>query len=336
MTKQVVGIGPSIIDVAAQLPELDLSKCLETLSLKPGQWRRIDYDAVQSLLEIILGADALLASAAGLPANVVIRPGSTIANALLAMPGDDSLRRALITSIALDSGGIDPMARRFSDDIQAAGITHHGVPVAGRNPVAFVLSSQQRTERTLAMFPGVADELKGFDLSSLSPDLVMVDAYNLGDHPLGRWLDRVITSRTFQILLSLGNYNILTGHLARRILSFLDAGCLTAVCGNLSEFRSLFGGFGGGSESVSALVERAGTAVPYVLLTQGRDGMMASWQGQRIAMPATWMHRAAIRSTAGAGDAAAGVFAAGILRRQEPTEVLKGAASAAAQALLRL
>ncbi|MEU8154194.1 carbohydrate kinase family protein [Micromonospora sp. NPDC048986] len=337
--QHIVGLAPSIVDVVARLPAETWQHCLSLIGRRPGEWRRIDAAVARALLDVIVGADAshvLLHTETDLPSDVVIRPGSTVANALSVIPPRDGLRRTFVSTVGVRGDAWDPLSEFFRTAIEAIGIAHHAVPVVGDNPVVFVLSSHAQVDRTLAMFPGVADELGDFDLGGLAPTLVLADVYNLGPHPFGRFVDRMITSKRHAVLLSLGNHTILTGgDRAQQVRRYIDDGCLVGLCGNIQEYEALYPDLGPGDDRIHRLLDRVAASVPYALVTRGADGMVATWDGHRTEVPAISLPIEEIVNTSGAGDAACGMFAAGIISGDLPARTLQRATIAAAQALRR-
>ncbi|MEU3454693.1 carbohydrate kinase family protein [Micromonospora sp. NPDC006766] len=339
MPQHIVGLAPSIVDIAARLPADTWRHCLALVGAQPGEWQRIDVKVASSLLAVILGADVndvLRQGDRALSPDLAIRPGSTVANALAAMPARSGLRRTFVSTVGVHGDVLDPLSGFFRTSIEAVGIEHHVVPVVGDNPMVFVLSSHDQAERTLAMFPGVADELSHVDLDILSPTLVLVDAYNLGSHAFGRYLDRLIESKRYPVLMSLGNHTILTGDRARRVRSYIGTGCLTALCGNVQEYGALYPEVGQGDEHVERLLDQVAVTVPYALVTMGAGGMAATWEGHQTRVSAIPVRRRQIVNTSGAGDAAAGMFAAGIVSGDAPEETLRRAAVSAMHTLRRL
>ncbi|MGV9767441.1 carbohydrate kinase family protein [Micromonospora tulbaghiae] len=338
VSPHIVGLAPSIMDVVARLSKNRLRRCLDLVGARPGEWRRIDAASSRLLMREVLGVDpgqVLVGGDTLLPPDVAIRPGSTVANALTVMPSRADLRRSFVSTVGTRDGRLDPLSEAFRSAMAAVGIEHHAVPVTGDNPVVFVLSGHDDAERALAMFPGVADDLVEFDLDGLAPTLLLVDVYNLGHHPFGRYLDRVVTGRRHQVVLSLGNHTVLTGDRADQVRRYLDEGFLTGLCGNTLEYAALYGDVGAAADRVRAALDRVEDKVPYALVTMGADGMGVAWNGRRERVAAVPLLDEEIVNTSGAGDAAAGIFAFGIASGNPPPETLRQAALAATSALRR-
>ncbi len=331
MSKEVIGFSPSLVDISAQLPDAQYQSCCEVLGLEPGGWKRIETaDEFSQLAKTVTGdsdTNSLL-DTINARDDATINPGSSILGMLSAMPPHLRHNSSLVTTLARQSGVLDPLSSFFNRAVVESGICHDYQPAPGFNPVGFVLSGQTNTEKTLAMYPGVAGDLDPYDLSGRHPDLVIVDAYELQGTKLAEYLDELIKSGSHRIGLSLGNHSILTGPLRQQIRKYIASHKIGVLCGNSLEYDALY------DELDQEAASRDGFRshpvcddVPYVVMTFGEEGMIAQWDGKYIADSVAYpLDPSRIVNTSGAGDTTAGVVYGGILEGRAGQETLQKAA----------
>jgi sugar/nucleoside kinase (ribokinase family) len=334
MHKNVVGFGPSLVDIGAKLPQKEYEECCDILDVRPGDWSRIERpEQADQLLRAISGAairETFSLENLHANPNITVTPGSSILGMLAAMPPDIRSSASFVSALATQRDTIEPMSSFFTKAVEATGITHHYQEVKGYNPLGFVLSSESDPDKVLGMYPGVATKLEGYDLASLRPDLVVLDTYELLEGKMAEYLDSVIRSGEFRIALSLGNHTILNGETGDKIREYIATGKIGILCGNSIEYQTLF------PELDSKLATKEGFRshpireyVPFALMTMGEDGAIASWEKQVVALNAPPIDPSEIVNTSGAGDVTAGVFYSGVLTGKDPEETLQRAAYSA-------
>jgi len=334
----VVAFGPSLVDVSTKLPDDRYVACHRLLGIKAGSSRRFDdYGQVRELIAALTGC--LVEPGGELQAvvrdaNLSLAAGSTTLGMLSAMPEEFRTRSTFVSVLGRVGPRLDPLSTLFAQAVAATGIQHELSVADGHNPVGFVLSGTNHPEKTLAMYPGVANVFGGCDLRRLSPELVLVDAYELAYGQLGAFLHGVIESAAAKVGFSLGNHSILTGQLRRRIRSYILNRKLHVLRGNAKEYQTLF------PELDARLATPAGfwdhpvrRYVPFALMTFGARGMAAHWAGAFASAVGKKLDPAQIINTSGAGDAAAGVFCAGVLHSDGADKALRRAVDLAARVL---
>lgn len=334
---RAAGITPSMVDVSAKLPDETFAKCLTILDAEPGDWRSVESsDQADELLSVIAGTESADVGTLCSKDGVTVVAGSTILGMLTAMPPTIRQHSSLISAVAHQEGELDPLASIFSNGVRAAGLHHEGHAAEGRNPLGFVLSSINNSEKVLAMHAGVGADLQetSLDEGAQRNCLVIIDAYELRAGKIGAYLEKLLSSREHRVALSLGNRTILNGDLRDRIRRHIANGALTAICGNEEEFQALYPELDTSMTSVEGFREHPlRDAVPFILLTRGENGLSTSWDGEHADAPAHPLHPSKLVNTSGAGDTSAGVFYGGILTGAEPTDTLRKAAYLATHVL---
>jgi sugar/nucleoside kinase (ribokinase family) len=332
---EVVGLGPSLVDIGIELPHDQYQECQQILGVEPGGWSLIETGSELHQLFDAVGLESDQLSELQRRQGISIVAGGSVLGMLGAMPPERRGNSRLMTALAEQEGRLDPMSSFYMDAVSQVGLSHQYQLINGHNPVGFVLSSTATSEKILAMHPGVATELNTpYESTNGQPKLVIVDAYELRDGKLANMLDDIVMSGEFPIALSLGNHTILRDKLRERIRNYVETGKLFALCGNEEEFQRLF------YELEEEQVGEDGfrqhpvkDQVPYVLLTRGPKGLSTHWDGHFADVPAAPIREHEIVNTAGAGDTAAGAFFNGILARAHPKETLERAAYLATNVL---
>ncbi|MEU5781366.1 carbohydrate kinase family protein [Micromonospora lupini] len=328
---ELVAFGPSLVDVAARLTQEQFDSCARLLGATAGEWRRIhDYRTVRQLIRELTGHP--ISDRADLPTllarrGLAVAAGSSTLGMLSAMPAEVRRASTYVSSVARNEGVFDPFSLFFIAAVKAAEVQHRYGVAEGGNPIGFVLSSNTDPEKMLAMYPGVAERFGGMDLTGLSPQLVLLDAYELLGGELSDFLHRCVSRSVAPVALSLGNSHILHGKLQRQVRRYVAQRRLTVLCGNAEEYGALF------PEVDPALCTPAGfrhhpirQVVPFALMTFGDRGMACHWDGRYAVAEAVPIEPSEIVNTSGAGDTAAGVFCAGILLGHPPQQTLETAA----------
>ncbi|MFC4018688.1 carbohydrate kinase family protein [Micromonospora sp. GCM10011542] len=334
----LVAFGPSLVDIAARLPQDRFDSCGLLLGATAGEWRRIhDYGTVRLLIRELTGRDIPLG--AELPTllarlGLAVTAGSSTLGMLSAMPAEVRRSSTYVSSVGCTEGVLDSFSRFFISSLEAAQVQHRYFLAEGRNPIGFVLSSSTNPEKMLAMYPGVAERFDGFDLTGLSPQLILLDTYELLGGELSQFLHQCISRTVTPIALSLGNRHLLHGHLRRQLRRYVSARRLTILCGNAEEYEALF------PEVDPALCRPSGfrhhpirQVVPFALMTFGTQGLACHWDGHYVFADAVPIAPSQIVNTSGAGDTAAGVFCSGVLRGDPPQQTLDTAAELSAHVL---
>jgi sugar/nucleoside kinase (ribokinase family) len=335
---RVVGVGPSLVDVGAKLPDSQYLECCDILGASPGEWRRIeDAERVEKLLRTLTNTafkNISLVDSLNRQPNRSVVAGSSVLGMLGAMPPAVRSQSAYVSTYAMQEKAPDPLSVFFSESVKAAGITHSYQRIQGRNPVGFVLSGSDNPEKTLGMYPGVANELEDYDMEKLRPELIILDTYELLEGEMARYLDATISSGEHRIALSLGNHTILEGRVRDKLRGYITKGRIDVLCGNTAEYQKLY------PELDPVMATKDGFRshpvrenIPYVLMTHGEDGVIASWNGTVVDTPAPDLDRSSIVNTSGAGDVTAGIFCVGILEKDACEETLLKAAHYASQVL---
>ena len=339
MSHNVVGIGPSLVDIGVSLSDEHYTECCTVLGVQPGDWTRIaDADKFAALTSVLTAEE----TPSGHFLNVLqdqheatINAGSSTLGMISAMSPEMRTHAAMVSALAENAGTPDPLSIFFRAAVQSVGSRHYGRVYTGHNPVGFVISSESTPEKVLANYPGVANELEDYDVKALQPELLILDAYELQVSKLGTFLDQLVQSGEFRIGLSLGNHSILTGELRDRIRQYIAGHKINVLCGNDTEYRALY------PELEKGLATAAGfrshpvlSDVPFAVMTFGEQGMVAQWDGNKIvSTPADTVEVYHIKNTSGAGDTTAGVIYEGILSGSEADETLRKAARMAAKVL---
>lgn len=335
---EVVGFGPSLVDISAKLDSAAFESCQEILDAEPGDWRSIDSDStLQNLLRIIapeiLNLDAR-ASDFNSRGDIVLVAGSTTLGMIAAMSPDTRSRATYVSTLAKRGTTMDPFSEFFKKSVAEMGITHEYKEIEGNNPIGLVLTSGGIVEKILGMYSGVANLLDSHTVDAHKADCVLIDAYELQNGPISVHLDSLIQDPESKVALSLGNHSILTGDLKNRIRDYIKNGRLYAICGNDEEFAQLY------DELDAAIIEHENfeehpvhNEVPYVLLTRGPAGISAQWNSDFFSVPAHPLPANRIVNTSGAGDTSMGVFCEGIITNSDPKETLKKAAYMATKVL---
>lgn len=331
MVERIVAINIPIVDVVAHLPDATYEQAQQYLNRKPGEWAAIDEQQAEDLAAIITDRpDYTLEELFENPdrfERILVTAGSTALNMLNAMPEDVRNEATLITAIAEDN----PLSQFFSDAVTQLGVRHQGVPIEGENSVLFAMNGDSDTEKLMAVHAGIGPQLENFTIPD-DAGLVMIDAYELrSGTPLSKKLDTIIRSGQYPIVLTLGNQSLLEDvELRDRILSYIESGLVTIVCGNDSEYEKLYPDAPSRHlRDYPAITEN----VSHALKTHGPDGMSAYWNGELVDIAAVPLRPEQIVSTIGAGDTAAGEFIAGVWKDASPQETLERAAKHSAKVL---
>lgn len=334
--KNIVAFGPSLVDVHAELEAEPYAAALEYLGAQPGDWIPLEHaDNVTQLADIITNGQRFGSiTAHGSESCIQLQVGCSLLNMLGAMPSALREQSTLATAHAVQGTEADPLASYFSQTVASLGIHHLQQQVTGQNPVGFVITGPNTTEKTMAMHSGVTTELAPQELALKEGDWMLVDAYELRTGKLADYLDALIASGGLTVALSLGNHTILEQPLVGRIRGYLEQGKITAVCGNAVEYSRLF------PDVTAEMHTKAGFAehpvrrlARHALITYGADGMAAHSDGEFNTAESEHVAPEDILSTAGAGDVTAGSFYTGILQGDTLPATLANAAIQGARAL---
>jgi sugar/nucleoside kinase (ribokinase family) len=334
----VLGFGPSMVDVCVPLDPAQYQASHELLGVDPGGWRLIeDSSTVDQLLQIV-GAEGASLGLVGHAPGLSVAAGSSILGMLGAMPPHIREKSVLATTLATREGQVDAWSAYFVKSLGHTGITHHATLVEGRNPLGFVLYPEGEgggTEKTLAMHPGVAQAMSEYErLEEVDADLILIDAYELKDGQLSGLLDQIITSGEYQVALSLGNHTLLESGLHARVRKYIDDGHILAVCGNEQEYQVTFPELDPAQTSREEFPDHpVSQKVPYVLMTRAENGMDSFWEGKHVRTKAHPIVPEAIVNTSGAGDTVMGAFCGGVISGDDPGDTMAKAAYLASEVL---
>lgn len=344
MQPKVVGFGPSMVDVCAALDDAQYTACHDLLDVDPGGWRLIEQPAQVDHLLKIIGVETpegLGMTADGISTDsATIAAGSSTLGMLGAMPPHIRTESTLVTTLATHEGNLDHWSSFFSQAVGQLGVEHDVSLVEGKNPIGFVLYHQDDPrggEKTLAMYPGIAQQLSAYDrLPNINPDLVLIDTYELQRGELSEVLDDIIISCEYPVALSLGNRTLLEDGLRQKVRGYVEGGAIFALCGNEDEYRALYPELSPDQTlPVNFGSHPVGEQVPYALMTRGEKGLDSLWRGRVVRAPAYPMDTKDIINTSGAGDTAMGVFCAGILECTPVERILAKAARRATEVLAK-
>jgi hypothetical protein len=329
-----------MVNVWATLPDHRFAELRSRFGVVPGDWIQVkDYEVARELLRLVGAggaAESVTDPRGALSARCVqhgISAGSSTLGMLSAMPG--SLRRQAVyaSATAVLDGGIGSFSSYFATEVLKTGASHLAFMVNGYCPVCFVVSGQCNSEKMLISYAGVSDQFAGCDVGILSPDLIVIDSYELLAGPLAEFLHILICARRYKIALSLGSHIILRGKLLERARCYLERRLIYILCGNTREYQAVFPELGGALTDSQFRDHRIGRLVPYALVTDGPRGMAAYWGGTYVHRVADVLNPDEIVNTAGAGDTAAGVLCASILQGLDPADALTLACDRARQVL---
>lgn len=328
MPARLAAVGPSLVDLNLVISDTRFDAVCRAWDIAPGGWREIATAGELAALLSDLGApDVDQAFADGAALGVKVAGSTTLAMLAVSMP---RARRnySYVSTLGVDNGRLTFLSAFYHRAVRHLGIAHRYGVAEGETSVGLVVAGQTRKDKLLFFSPGVSRS--ALAPSAIPPcDLLIVDAYELRVGDLAACLDQIILSGEFRIGLSLGNAAILHGDLLSRLLHYLRSGKIFALVGNEVEYRALL------SAADDDTVDPADVddLVRFALMTRGPAGMVAAWDGQSVSVPAELVDPARIVSTSGAGDAAAGVFFAGIAEGADPTATLARAARSAAGVL---
>jgi len=331
MSKELVGFGPSLVDINATLEPSVYEKCRDILSIEPGGWQNIsNYDTLKQLLETIVDDDIPHLDVESMQRykHIALRAGSTILGMFGAMHPAQRQHSHLMTVLAIHDGVDDSFSSFFVSVVRQAGIRHYKQLEEGHNPLGVVLNVKDDGEKTLAMYPGVASELEDCDefLTILKPDCVFIDTYELQEGKLSTYLDNLIRSNSYRVALSLGNHKVIYGELLCSLRHYIEQGYIDILCGNEQEFSALYPDLDLGMTTQEGFEQHpVRDNVPYILLTRGAMGLSTHWKKRYINMRAHPLQNNHIVTTSGAGDTTMGVYCSGIIEDKDPIETLKKA-----------
>lgn len=326
---EIVGIGPPMVDIQAVLRADQKQIVQETFGIGPGDRAVIDdHDEIDEILRLLIGGESrpgrkLEEAVKG--SHVALYAGSTILNSLNAMQvGYGQPGLAMVTARPQRYGADDPLFQFFNRQAAARNIEHRHSPVHGYNPVSFLFSSEDNVEKMAIGYIGASADLSNFEIDPKKTKVLIVDAYELAGGKISKFIDSLIDSGSYKIALSLGSREILTDSLSRKIRSYIANGKIMFLGGNESEYAALLG---------ADYAEHQGPAVqpfiknnvPYALVTFGKKGMAAVYDGKEVFQEATVQPGSGTDkgiSTSGAGDVSFGIFIAGIARGEEPSDSL--------------
>ena len=170
-------------------------------------------------------------------------------------------------------GQKDPLSQMFRRHVENLKVAPFGVPVRGRNPVGFVITTKGYPDRILATYRGVAHDLPYLP-HDIDAKFVHIDAFEMQSGKLSKLIDELIRSRRHNVVLGLGNHKILHGRLQAKITEYLRAGLIHILLGNELEFRVLTGH--DRFDAVADIEEiKYAEKVPNLLITLGGRGMFA-------------------------------------------------------------
>lgn len=339
-TKEILAIGPSLVDVNALMPDTAYLECCDLVDASPGDWRRIsDPETADRLFSQVTG-QRIGSIATGQElicpnGTMTISAGSTGLGMLSAMSADSRARAAYLSTVGFSGDKQDPMSGIFSASLRNGGILHLPQRAEGFNPLGFVLSGSNIAEKLLCMHPGVANELTDkAKIAEINPTFVIVDSYELQEGPIAEMLKDLIESGRYNIGLSLGNHSIIHGKVREVIRYFIKTKKLAALCGNKQEFEALYPELDADASTKQAFGEHpVHSTVDHVLMTYGPYGVIARSKCEIAEEKAFPVDPSKICNTSGAGDVTAGAFYEGILTGEDLSETLKNATRLASQVL---
>jgi len=337
---RILAFGPSMVNIWATLPDCRFAELRSRFGAAPGDWVQVKgYEVAEELLRFVIAGETDESAPGPCGAHSTryvqrgVSAGSSTLGMLSAMPGSLRRQAAYASATAVLDGGIGSFSSYFAAEVLKTGASHLAFMVNGHCPVCFVVSSQHDSEKVLISYRGVSDEFAGCDVDTLSPDLIVVDSYELSGGSLADFLHILISARRYKIALSLGSHTILRGELLERVRSYLEQRLIHILCGNTREYQAVFPELGTALVDPQFRGHRVGRLVPYALVTDGPRGMAAYWAGIYVRRVADVLDPDEIVNTSGPGDTAAGVFCASILQGLDPADALTMACDRARQVL---
>lgn len=333
---EIVGIGPSLVDVCARLKEDDFQLCLSEFEMEPGEWKRLESEEELSrLTEIITGNPVMGSDFLYKPSmTTTVAVGSSVLGMLASLEPAHRNRSNYASSIATTTDGcVQDLSDFFIDEVQCMGVTPIAQKAVGTNPLGFVIGSDSNPEKILVNYPGVTTELDA-ELAVEAPgSIVLVDAYELLHGRIAETLDTVIRENRNLISLSLGNHTILTGDLVSRIHEYIESGNIHILCGNQKEYSALYPQYAETTDYHDFTELPIAKYVPYTLTTFGADGLIFGWDNSFFHQQAAQIDQKDIVNTSGAGDTATGAFISGVIGNAPHEDSMRRAACLATKVL---
>lgn len=320
---KIAAVGPALTDILLYLDEECYKNILVFLKTKPGDWIELkNVSEVYTLFKM---------SASGKESNMedCFYAGSSLLGVLSAFPIKLRKKSLLITSEGTSHERISQMAFSvFSKTVKALSVEYITHKVNGANAIGMSFTSYNNSDKLLTMYKGISHDLV-ISSEDVCAEYLLADAYELNRGSISESIDRLIRSKKYKIVLSLGNSSILQGSLSHRIMTYLQNGLIYCLAGNKGEFECLFGDIDVFKLSLSPSIAH----VPYVLLTLGERGMVGKFHERVYYQKAIKTDN--IISTSGCGDVSLGTFLSGIIYDLPPCMILEKAAYYASVILKR-
>lgn len=318
----ILAIGPAFSDILLQLEDNQYNLIKDALFPKDSTWIRLDDQFGLSTFLNMLGIANPTSYMEG---------GSTILGTLSTMPIDIRERTIIFTYEGIDNKGLNMQSlKQYVKAVCKLGIKLRIKAVRGANLIGVVIVSNKNRERLLMTH---SDYNISFidDVDIPSAEYLLINCYEMLDISENNPIFRLIESKNYKVVLGLGSQNIINGELKKRIVRYCKNGFIYCLSGNYSEFQELHS-----CNIQSIRNEDVFTSIPYILITQGKDGMIGYSPDCQHYQPAYFVNESEIKSTSGAGDIALGVFLSGIINNENLPNILSRAAYKSSLIIRRL
>ncbi len=311
---KIAAIGPALTDALFHLDEEHYKNILVFLKVKAGDW--IELKNVSDVYALFKLSGNKKESCM----EDCFQAGSSLLGVLSAFPIELRKKSLLITSEGTSHERISQTAFSvFSKTVKALSVEYITHKVNGVNAIGMSFTSYNNPDRLLTMYKGISHDLKISD-KDVCAEYLLVDAYELNGGSISESIDRLIRSKKYKTVLSLGNSSILQGSLSQKLMTYLQNGLIYCLAGNKGEFECLFGDIDISRLSLLPFIVH----VPYVLMTLGERGMIGKFHEKVYYQQAIKTDN--IISTSGCGDVSLGTFLSGIIYGLSPCVILEKAA----------